>query len=136
MERLNTTVQQVIDIPASHRIILDVPEEIPAGPVIITFAPAEQKPVHAKAEISPSYTPLEPHVGPPRRQSCRNMEEAIAASERRREAAKTDPSVYSLKPWHGILKNSRAWGKHVDVVAEIRKMRDEWPDYWGTDGDT
>jgi len=34
------SVTQTVDIPASHRLIIDVPREIPAGPVILTFTPA------------------------------------------------------------------------------------------------
>jgi hypothetical protein len=33
-------IEQTVDIPASHRLVLDVPCEIPAGPVILTFTPA------------------------------------------------------------------------------------------------
>jgi hypothetical protein len=38
-------VTQTVDIPASRRIILDVPPEVPIGPVILTFTPkpAEQE---------------------------------------------------------------------------------------------
>jgi hypothetical protein len=34
------TIQQTINIPPSHRLTLDVPPEVPAGPVILTFTPA------------------------------------------------------------------------------------------------
>jgi hypothetical protein len=37
------TMRQTIDIPASHRITVDVPKEIPVGPVILTFTPAPAK---------------------------------------------------------------------------------------------
>jgi hypothetical protein len=123
-------IHKTIENPASYRVTVDVPREMPVGPIILTFTPAaslDQRSVAGTPE------PVDPWSN---RQSCRTMEEALAAAERRREAAKTDPSVYSLKPWHGILEHSKAWGKHVDVAAEIRKMRDEWPDYWGTDGNT
>ena len=30
-------ITQTVDIPASHRLIIDVPSEIPAGPAMITF---------------------------------------------------------------------------------------------------
>ena len=33
------TVTQTIDIPASHRLTIDVPAEVPAGRAIITFTP-------------------------------------------------------------------------------------------------
>ncbi|GHV96750.1 hypothetical protein AGMMS50293_30700 [Spirochaetia bacterium] len=40
------SVTQTVEIPASHRLTIDVPREVPAGPVIITFTPgtAESQP--------------------------------------------------------------------------------------------
>jgi hypothetical protein len=34
------TITQTVDIPASHRLIIDVPREIPAGRAILAFTPA------------------------------------------------------------------------------------------------
>jgi hypothetical protein len=34
------TVTQTIDIPADHRVTIDVPGEIPAGKAIVTFTAA------------------------------------------------------------------------------------------------
>jgi hypothetical protein len=34
------TIKQTVEIPASHRLFIDVPREIPAGPVILSFTPA------------------------------------------------------------------------------------------------
>ena len=38
-------ITQTVEVPASHRLIIDVPPEVPAGPVILTFTPTglEQK---------------------------------------------------------------------------------------------
>jgi hypothetical protein len=33
------SITQTVEIPASHRLTIDVPPEIPAGPVILTFTP-------------------------------------------------------------------------------------------------
>jgi hypothetical protein len=33
------SITQTVDIPDSHRLTIDVPHEIPAGPVILTFTP-------------------------------------------------------------------------------------------------
>jgi hypothetical protein len=33
------TIQQIIDIPDSHRLTIDVPREIPAGRAVLTFTP-------------------------------------------------------------------------------------------------
>jgi hypothetical protein len=34
------TMTQTVEVPASHRLTIDVPREIPAGQVILTFTPA------------------------------------------------------------------------------------------------
>jgi len=34
------SITQTVEVPASHRIVVDVPPEIPAGRVILTFTPA------------------------------------------------------------------------------------------------
>jgi len=37
------TVTQTVDIPASHKLTIDVPSEVPEGKTIVTFSPAEEK---------------------------------------------------------------------------------------------
>jgi hypothetical protein len=32
-------ITQTVEVPASHRLTIDVPSEVPAGPVILTFTP-------------------------------------------------------------------------------------------------
>jgi hypothetical protein len=51
------TLQQTVEIPADHRLTLDVPWEIPSGPVILTFIPASgAEPVdpRLKGAVSPA----------------------------------------------------------------------------------
>jgi hypothetical protein len=36
------TVTQTVEIPASHRLTIDVPREVPAGRVILAFTPATE----------------------------------------------------------------------------------------------
>jgi len=36
------SVTQTVDIPASHRLTIDVPREVPEGPVVLTFTPAKK----------------------------------------------------------------------------------------------
>ena len=36
------SVTQTVDIPASRRLTIDVPREVPVGQVILTFTPASQ----------------------------------------------------------------------------------------------
>jgi hypothetical protein len=33
------SITQTIEVPESHRLTIEVPSEIPAGPVILTFTP-------------------------------------------------------------------------------------------------
>jgi hypothetical protein len=33
------SITQTVEVPASHRLTIEVPREIPAGPVILTFTP-------------------------------------------------------------------------------------------------
>jgi hypothetical protein len=35
------TIQQTVEIPASHRLTIDVPPEVPAGVAVVTFTAAE-----------------------------------------------------------------------------------------------
>ena len=37
------SVTQTVNIPPSRRLTIDVPVEVPEGPVILTFTPAGQK---------------------------------------------------------------------------------------------
>ena len=45
------SITQTVEIPASHRLVIDVPREIPAGQVILTFTPvsADQRPDDRKS---------------------------------------------------------------------------------------
>jgi hypothetical protein len=55
---LKMTITQTVEIPASHRLIIDVPMEVPTGPVIITFTPAE-----TKCTATPNRKPISWHFG-------------------------------------------------------------------------
>ena len=35
------TISQTLEIPANRRITIEVPREIPTGPIVLTFAPAK-----------------------------------------------------------------------------------------------
>jgi hypothetical protein len=37
------TIERTVEIPADRRIIVEVPPEIPAGKVVLTFTPAEDR---------------------------------------------------------------------------------------------
>jgi hypothetical protein len=36
------TIEQTVEIPADHRLIIDVPREVPVGKIILTFTPVSE----------------------------------------------------------------------------------------------
>jgi len=44
------SVTQTVEVPDSHRLTIDVPREIPAGRVILTFTPAAALPCNEDAD--------------------------------------------------------------------------------------
>ena len=46
------SITQTVDIPASHRLTIDVPCEVPAGRTILTFTPATDQRSDAPAKAS------------------------------------------------------------------------------------
>jgi len=38
------SITQTVEIPVDHRLTIDVPREVPAGKVILTFTPAKNEP--------------------------------------------------------------------------------------------
>ena len=45
------SVTQTVDIPASHRLTIDVPCEVPEGPAVLTFTPAPKRKLTAEEEV-------------------------------------------------------------------------------------
>jgi hypothetical protein len=48
LRRQDLTIRQTVEIPADHRLTLEVPPEIPAGRTILAFTPAPALPAAAK----------------------------------------------------------------------------------------
>jgi hypothetical protein len=93
------TITQTVEVPASHELTIDVPREIPAGQVILTFTPAKKS---ADGKTN------------------RTLEDAL-----RRAAEKAaDPNRRPLSYFYGII-SPNAFG---DGVAYQRAIRDEWDD--------
>jgi hypothetical protein len=45
------TITQTVEIPDSHRLTIDVPSEIPAGPTVLAFTPAPKRKLTEAEEI-------------------------------------------------------------------------------------
>jgi len=44
------SVTQTVEVPASHRLTIDVPREIPAGKTVLIFKPVTEAPVRMTAQ--------------------------------------------------------------------------------------
>jgi len=56
-------VEQIIDIPASHRITLDVPKSVPEGRTILTFTPASNSKIGEVGVDDSNRKPISRHYG-------------------------------------------------------------------------
>ncbi|GHV79272.1 hypothetical protein AGMMS49944_10630 [Spirochaetia bacterium] len=110
------TIQQTVDIPASRRLTIDVPQEVPTGTtsVVLIFPSAESGTAVRPSPTFPPFPTLEEL----------KAEAARKAAERQAyfNATGKDPLVelrdsMNSMPFAGI-----------DGVEYQRKMRDEWPD--------
>ena len=101
------TITQTVDVPASRRLTIDVPAEIPVGRTILSFTPAS-----AGEETSVKKGSSLPG-------GCYStVEEALQAAEEKTK----DPNRRPI---------SRLFGKHKgifggDGVSYQRAIRDEW----------
>jgi len=102
------SVTQTVEIPADHRLTIDVPREIPMGRAVLTFTPAS---VQKSKEQRYDTDPLPGG-------SYNTVEEAMQAAAEKA----ADPNRKPI---------SRLFGKHKgifggDGVAYQRAIRDEW----------
>jgi hypothetical protein len=117
------TIEQTIEIPASRRITLEVPQEIPTGPGILTFTPAPRSAAD-QGSIDPRAAPIDEEdeadwAAYLKANTPHTIEEAIAEAKRKL----ADPNRKPFSRHFGALQ-----GAFGDGMEYQRKMRDEWPD--------
>ena len=76
------TITQTIEVPASRKITLEVPPEIPVGPVILAFTPAVNSVVDTMGECQECAKHRDPETGNPRynAETVAAIEEGMAIS--------------------------------------------------------
>ncbi|GHS85138.1 hypothetical protein FACS1894103_6420 [Campylobacterota bacterium] len=114
-------IQRTVEIPASRKLTIDVPREVPLGRVVLTFTPKPKSVKTESAKQEKSHWTPEPRL--PR---VHTIEEAIAQAEAQAARRLADPSIPLFNGMWGCLKDSKAF--EGDPVAIQREMRDEWPD--------
>jgi hypothetical protein len=147
------TFEQTITIPADRHVGIDIqlPETVSSGIgkviIIYTEQPSQKSSVTAdkssvEAVPGPDYSSFSPEAQAELKRmdeiaarfpcrSYKTLEEAVKAAEVQKTPAGKEEFHLACKKAYGALEHSKVWGKDVDVVAEIRKMRDtEWPNLW------
>jgi hypothetical protein len=101
------SVTQTVEIPASRRLTIEVPREVPVGRAVLTFTPASvQKPKEDTAPLPGG--------------SYNTVEEAIQAAAEKA----ADPNRKPISRFFGILSP----GVYGDGVTYQRNLRNEWDD--------
>jgi hypothetical protein len=127
------TIEQTVEIPEKPlvkmlHLDLPLPEDHPSGrvKVEVRLTPAQ----YAEIDGVRYKVPTEEEARRWREDAIKNdtrLQEILKIAAEHAEARRKDPSLDgSLKESYGVLENSKAWGKGIDVVAKIRQMRDEW----------
>jgi len=91
------SITQTVEIPVNHRLTIDVPREVPAGPVVLTFTPA--------CTLVGSKDPA-------------TIEEALHMAEEKA----ANPNRKPISRFFGTLSPNT----YGDGVAYQRAIRDEW----------
>jgi hypothetical protein len=105
------TIEQTVEIPANHRLTLDLPDDIPVGTakIELTVYPVAGDSRSGLASYLASNSP-------------RTIREALAEAERKA----ADPRHTPFSACFGSLKDSAVFAG--DPVAIQRTMRAEWDD--------
>ncbi|GHV04665.1 hypothetical protein FACS189485_10490 [Spirochaetia bacterium] len=127
------TIQQTLTIPKATRHLklrLDLVEPVPAGTVDVALSFPDSSESEDSLESADSSESKNPWMDWDFHQPLpepRSIEEALQMGDARVAAVRADPSL-GIAKFQGCMKDSPTFFPG-DVVATIRKMRDEW-DAW------
>jgi hypothetical protein len=97
-------IEQTVEIPASHRLVIDVPPEVPAGKTRVVI----QFPMHTSAELATRVTAKEAI------EYCRGLAKRLgckASSDTTLEARREDKALEDAKfrrvYGHGLIEDKK-----------------------------
>jgi hypothetical protein len=108
------TIQQTVEIPASHRLTIDVPREVPAGKATLTYSPEPES-----VQTIPAG----------RRKIPDDLVAIVQAAAERAERERTDPAYRA--EIMAIQRSCQEGGPILGGIDDMefqRRVRDEWPD--------
>jgi hypothetical protein len=119
------TIKQTVDVPASRRLMLEVPREVPEGrySIVLVFSEAKEKPGNP-AESRGRETIDTPVFAPfPTLEELKAEAGRKTAEQQAYFAATGKDPLVELRDSMGGMPFAG-----IDGVEYQRKMRDEWPD--------
>ena len=107
-------IEQTVEIPVNHRLIIDVPSEVPAGKVILSFTPVADQRSGAPARVAP--------VGAKRMTEAEEMELVNCNAEYLNKEAM---DVLSYQDLDALWENHERWDP-----SEIARNKTVVPFNW------
>ena len=122
------TIEQTVEIPADHRLVLDVPREIPAGTTILTFTPAPAGPPEDGPPAEDEFDRICDFARTlPRPEGIYRCEEILDAAAATADARTAREYRLMAAKIRCRLSRPELW---PESVRTVRAMRDEWDDPW------
>jgi hypothetical protein len=122
------TIEQTVEIPADHRLTLDVPREIPPGTTILTFTPAPAVPPEDGPPAEDEFDRICDFAKTlPRPEGVYRCEEILDAAATTADAGAAREYRLMAAKIRCRLSRPELW---PESVRTVRAMRDEWDDPW------
>ena len=104
------SITQTVEVPANHRLTIDVPREVPEGPIILTFKPVSDQSSADQGSVGGRLPGGSP----------RTVEEVLQMAAEKA----ADPNRKPISRHFGKLSPNT----YGDGVAYQRNIRNEWDD--------
>ena len=123
------TIEQTVEIPADHRLVLEVPREIPAGKAVLAFTPVPAGPPEDGPPAEDEFDRICDFARTlPRPEGVYCCEEILDAAAVTADAGTAREYRLMAAKIRCRLSRPERWPESVRTVCA---MRDEWDDPWG-----